>query len=96
MIHTGQTRKLDDTGRLVIPKSIRATMDLENGDEMEFLIDDNKKYIIIKRYQESNPMNDLVAAVSTFISRADASSNTDLQNVSRELKKIFKNLLTND
>ena len=71
-------------------------MDLENGDEMEFLIDDNKKYIVIKRYQESNPMNDLVAAVGTFINRADASGNTDLQNVSRELKKIFKNLLTND
>ena len=95
MINTGQTRKLDDVGRLVIPKSIRAAMELKDGEEMEFLLDDKKKYMVIRPCQESNPLHELAEAVNTFMAKADVSDSQELKNISRELKKIFGNLLTN-
>lgn len=95
MINTGQTRKLDDVGRLVIPKSIRAAMELKDGEEMEFLLDDKKKYMVIRPCQESNPLSELAEAVNAFMAKADVSDSQELKNISRELKKVFGNLLTN-
>lgn len=95
MINTGQTRKLDDVGRLVIPKSIRAAMELKDGEEMEFLLDDKKKYMVIRPCQESNPLSELAEAVNAFMAKADVSDSQELKNISRELKKVFSNLLTN-
>jgi len=45
---TGIVRRIDDLGRIVIPKEIRRTMGVKEGDAMEFYRDDNK--IIMKVY----------------------------------------------
>ena len=38
----GSIRKLDELGRIVIPKSVRDMLNMEQGDNIEFFIDDNK------------------------------------------------------
>ena len=38
----GSIRKLDDLGRIVIPKSVREMLNMEQGDNIEFYVDDNK------------------------------------------------------
>ena len=45
---TGIVRRIDDLGRIVIPKDIRRQFHLREGDPMELLIEDDK--IIFKRY----------------------------------------------
>lgn len=45
---TGDIRKLDELGRLVIPKLIRTEMDLEERDPIEILVDQDM--IIIQKY----------------------------------------------
>ena len=35
-------RKIDDLGRVVLPKETRTTLNINNGDELEFLIDEDK------------------------------------------------------
>ena len=47
MKKTGVTRKLDELGRIVIPKEIRTNFKIEEGDLIEFYLDDNE--IIIKK-----------------------------------------------
>lgn len=39
MRSTGVRRKLDDLGRVVIPAGIRRSLDLQNGDAIEFSVD---------------------------------------------------------
>lgn len=51
MKETGMIRRLDDLGRVVIPKEIRRSLHLDEGDPMEILIDD--KSVIFRRY---NPL----------------------------------------
>lgn len=46
---TGIVRKLDQLGRIVIPKELRNTFDLEEGDPIEIFVDGND--IILRKYQ---------------------------------------------
>jgi len=47
MKKTGVTRKLDELGRIVIPKEIRNNFKIEEGDQIEFYLNNNE--IIIKK-----------------------------------------------
>ena len=47
MKEIGSIRKLDELGRIVIPKSLRDILKIEQGDNIEFYLEDNK--IILKK-----------------------------------------------
>lgn len=49
MKDTGIIRKIDDLGRIVIPKEIRKTFNLDSGDDIEIYLEQDK--IILKKYQ---------------------------------------------
>ncbi|ACL69393.1 AbrB/MazE/SpoVT family DNA-binding domain-containing protein [Halothermothrix orenii] len=46
---TGIVRKIDDLGRVVIPKELRRTMNIEKKDPMEIYVDEDT--IILKKYE---------------------------------------------
>ena len=52
---TGVIRRLDDLGRIVIPKEIRRTFRIREGDPMEIFTNRNGE-IILKKY---SPIGDL-------------------------------------
>ena len=53
---TGIVRKIDDLGRVVIPKEIRRTMRIREGDPSRIHIDTNELFLdfnsIIERYNK--------------------------------------------
>ncbi len=49
MKSTGVVRKVDELGRIVLPKSIRETFDINEKDALEIFIDENR--IILQKYQ---------------------------------------------
>lgn len=56
MKSTGVTRKIDELGRIVIPKEIRRNLGIRDGENLEIFIENNgillKKYSHIKSYEE--------------------------------------------
>lgn len=48
MKSTGVVRKVDELGRIVLPISIRQTMDINEKDPLEIFIDENR--IILQKY----------------------------------------------
>ena len=46
---TGIVRRIDELGRVVIPKEIRRTMRIREGDPLEIFID-NKNEVVFKKY----------------------------------------------
>lgn len=48
---TGIVRRIDDLGRVVIPKEIRRTMHIKEGDPLEIFVDD--RAIMLRKYQSS-------------------------------------------
>ena len=47
---TGIIRRVDDLGRIVIPKCLREKLDIANSDAMEIFIDEKEKTITFKKY----------------------------------------------
>lgn len=45
---TGIVRKIDSTGRIVVPKELRNINGIENGDPIEFYTDDEENIILHK------------------------------------------------
>ena len=48
---TGFIKKIDEMGRIVIPKNVRKTIDAEIGDSLQFFIDGDN--IIMKKFSQS-------------------------------------------
>lgn len=53
MIFTGLTRRLDELGRVVIPKEIRRTFGIRENDALEICVDEQKGWIILRRHAPS-------------------------------------------
>ncbi len=54
---TGIVRRIDDLGRVVIPKEIRRTMRIREGDPLE-IYTDNEGGVIFKKYSPIGEMSD--------------------------------------
>jgi len=50
---TGIVRRVDDLGRVVIPKKIRQTLKIREGDPLEIFIDG--EVILIRRAESARP-----------------------------------------
>lgn len=56
---TGVVRRIDDLGRIVLPKELRRTMRIKEGESLEIFIDGNDQ-IILKKYSPVQSVNDFV------------------------------------
>lgn len=61
---TGIVRRIDDLGRIVIPKEIRRSMRIREGDAMEIFLEDN--CVCLKKYTPSD--EDLAIRCHKYIS----------------------------
>ncbi len=57
---TGIVRRIDDLGRVVIPKEIRRTMRIREGDPLE-IYTDREGEVIFKKYSPIGEMNEFAA-----------------------------------
>lgn len=48
---TGIVRKLDDLGRITLPKELRRTMEVNEGDPLEIYVEDEA--IVLKKYSDA-------------------------------------------
>lgn len=58
MKSTGISRKIDDLGRIVIPKEIRNNLNINVDDEVEIYIEDKK--IILEKYSKLDNLKSLI------------------------------------
>lgn len=65
---TGVIRKIDELGRLVIPKEIRTTMKIREGDPMEIFID-RDGVIVLKKYSTVGEMASVAANYAESLSK---------------------------
>ena len=57
MKSTGIVRRVDELGRIVIPKEIRRTLRIRNGESLEIFID--KDMINLKKFSEISDLSDI-------------------------------------
>lgn len=89
---TGIIRRVDDLGRIVIPKEIRETLRIEDGEPMELFIEDNG--VFFRRYSVKDCMDvaekDVIEQAMYFINE-DESLTTGVKSIAiKKLKEIRK------
>ena len=57
MKSTGVVRRVDDLGRIVIPKEIRRTLRIREGEELEIFVDNGG--VILKKFSKVADLNDI-------------------------------------
>ena len=65
---TGIVRRIDDLGRVVIPKEIRRTMRIREGDPLEIFTDRDGE-VIFKKY---SPIGELSVTATTVLLRVES------------------------
>ena len=65
---TGIVRRIDDLGRVVIPKEIRRTMRIREGDPLE-IYTDREGEVIFKKYSAINEMANSASQVAEVMTR---------------------------
>lgn len=65
---TGIVRRIDDLGRVVIPKEIRRTMRIREGDPLE-IYTDREGGVIFKKYSQLGDVSDFAAQLCEVLSR---------------------------
>ncbi len=68
MSNSGIVRRIDELGRIVIPKEIRRTMRLNEGDEME--ISPQGETLVLRKYSGMESILSITKAVSKLLATA--------------------------
>lgn len=65
---TGIIRRIDDLGRIVVPKEVRRQLYIREGDPMEIFIDDNRT-VILKPYSPIKSFSERIITITKEIAR---------------------------
>lgn len=65
MKRTGIVRRIDDLGRVVIPKDIRRVLRITEGDPMEIFV--NEDSVIFKRYYPQSTVLDALGCLKSIV-----------------------------
>ena len=63
---TGVVRRIDELGRIVIPKEIRRTLRIHEGENIEIYIDE-KENIVLKKYSVMKKLGDFAQSFTDSI-----------------------------
>lgn len=85
---TGIIRRVDDLGRVVIPKEIRRTMGLQEGDALEMFIDNKTGGVVLVPY--FSEASDKIRAIAENLNAVGY--NPEEWEIAEELKAIAKKL----
>lgn len=102
---TGIIRKIDDLGRIVLPKELRKYLNINSGDDFLINIDNNK--IVLEKYSKINNTEEIINIIniiqneidikiylvvnSEIINNNNEIITKDIQNIINERKTHIKN-----
>ena len=88
---TGIIRRVDDLGRVVIPKEIRRIIGISYDDPVEFFVDSDEGCVCLKKY---SPMGEIGVALDQLMINTESiehfGTQLEAENLIRKLRKIFE------
>ena len=84
---TGIVRRIDDLGRVVIPKEIRRTMRIREGDPLE-IFTDREGEVIFKKYSPIGEMAQFAAQYAETLHKTEKSVDNAVQRIRKKFAGI--------
>lgn len=89
MKQTGIVRRIDDLGRVVIPKEIRRSLKIYEGDPMEIFVENGG--VLFKKYEVIEGATEAVDNLKNYIAEdADIRSQEKILQKIKEIEDILK------
>ena len=90
---TGIIRRIDDLGRIVIPKEFRRSMGVREGDPFELYIDDNGGLVLMPYHSEAS--SKLRAVAENISTIGNTPEHWEIADEIRAIAKKLENLEEN-
>lgn len=90
---TGIVRRIDDLGRIVIPREIRKQFMISEGDSLEIFV--NNDEIILRKYDVSIGLKELVRRMNNEFSDVKSDMETETANKIYEHISALQDILKN-
>lgn len=84
---TGIVRRIDDIGRVIIPKELRDAMRFEPGDQVEIFVDDDA--IVYRKYKAAEIALDLLADLEESVSGLDDFERKEIERHIRRIEMLL-------
>lgn len=88
---TGIIRRIDDLGRVCIPREIRRNCGITENAPLEFFIDSTEGCVCLRKY---NPMGEIGEALDQLATNAEyieaIGTQREAENLIKKLRKIFE------
>ena len=88
---TGMTRPLDSLGRVCLPKEIRRSLGINEGDPLEFFVEGDS--IILRKYNTIGDLEQLIDSVEKTIQAKDAVASATLINALLDKTKEMRDII---
>ena len=85
---TGIVRRIDDLGRVVIPKELRRSIGIKEGDPLEIFY--NNDGIVMRKYSTMDEVGEAAQVLQNWIADQDSDAHTSMTSLEMD---IFKRLL---
>ena len=70
---TGQIRRIDDLGRVVIPREVRVNLGIREGDAFELFTTEDRRGVVFQKYSFNTPIADALKCLRVTVEESELS-----------------------
>lgn len=87
---TGQVRRIDDLGRVVIPKEVRRGLGIREGDAFEIFTTEDRRGVVFQKYSFDTPIMDALKCLRVAVEDSGLSCRMEFLQSITELEARLK------
>lgn len=70
---TGQIRRIDDLGRVVVPKEVRVNLGIRDGDAFEIFTTEDRRGVVFQKYSFDTPVAQALKSLRVAVEDSELS-----------------------
>lgn len=87
---TGQIRRIDDLGRVVVPKEVRVNLGIRDGDAFEIFTTEDRRGVIFQKYSFDTPVAQALKSLRVAVEDSELSCRKEFLQSITELEARLK------
>lgn len=87
---TGQIRRIDDLGRVVVPKEVRVNLCIRDGDAFEIFTTEDRRGVVFQKYSFDTPVAQALKSLRVAVEDSELSCRKEFLQSITELEARLK------
>ena len=87
---TGQIRRIDDLGRVVVPKEVRVNLGICDGDAFEIFTTEDRRGVVFQKYSFDTPVAQALKSLRVAVEDSELSCRKEFLQSITELEARLK------